>query len=535
MTHLPRYLVCATVLLLASCGGGGGGGTALPTAALQSSQSVALVNEPVTLSWSSTQASACQLSGVTGALATSGSTTLSFAQPGTQTLMLVCSQGSTASIPASVSLKVEPVTTYSVPTDLDRVQYPDSYTRPTTRYADLSNDPCKLDYSMLSYPQSWVGSYPLPAIQGAPLHPAIGRGMFLKDIMLTDNPSFNPGCSGSLKAQFDRTIARLKKLQVDVAYIPQWHWLGVRPDGSWYIMRAEDSFGPLSDSDLSYFVAAAHKAGIQVLMNNQIQGLMQNNNASVPAATPENFAKWFAAYTEFIRERAPYFQSLGIDIWELGCNACIYQDWGRNTPEDNQYFADQYARILPIMKTAYKGRISMFTNPWLADRSELLDQIDVIVTGGWDGGFVPSAQTPFNVQNYRQALLNNALSDAAIQPWDRPGKTLIMNMGVQSRANWFTLPGYVEETGCTSGVNELNMSNSTCIQRQTLPDFSLQAIYFEAFFQALASRSFKGQLIVAPADMWATDSLVSDAVFPNIGATIRNKPAEGLIKAWFAR
>jgi hypothetical protein len=535
MKHPGTLLLAMVSSVLTACGVGGGPGSESPAAVLTSSHTTALVNEPVTLIWSSTQSTTCQISGVAGSLAPSGSTTVSFAQAAMQTFTLMCSQGSSQSATASVSLHVMPVSTFTVPTDLDQVQYPDSYTRPTTRFADLSNDPCKLDYNMLSYPQSWIGSYPLPEVRGAPLNPSIVRGMYLKDIMLSDNPSFNPGCTGSLKAQFDRTIARLKKLNIDVAYIPQWHWIGIKPDGSWYIMRAEDSFGPLSDSDLRYFVSAAHKAGIKVLMNNQIQGLMLNNNASVPAASPENFTKWFAAYTEFIRERAPFFQSIGIDIWELGCNACIYQDWGRNTPEDHHYFAEQYARILPIMKSAYKGRISMFANSWLSDRPEMLEQIDVIVSGAWDGGFAPSAQTPYNVQNYKQALLANALSEGALKSWDRPGKTLMLSMGVQSRANWFTLPGYVEETGCTSSVNELNISSSSCIQRQTQPDFSIQAIYYEAFFRALASRTFKGQVIVAPGDMWETDSLVSDAVFPNIGATIRNKPAEGLIKAWFAR
>lgn len=507
----------------------------MPSALLTSSSSRVLVKESLTLNWSSSQASACQLSLGGPAVATAGTSTVSFDQPGTQTVSLVCTQGTQQSQPAVVSIEVLPVTTYSVPTDLDLIQYPGSYLQPTARLADLSLDPCKMDYSVLSYPQSWLGGSPLPPILGAPLNPAYIRGMYLKDIMLTDNPTFNPGCSGSLKAQFDRTIARLQKLHVQIAYIPQWHWIGVKPDGSWYIMRAEDSYGPLSDSDLAYFVSAAHRAGIKVLMNNQIQGLMQNNTATVPPATPENYAKWFSAYTDFIRERAPYFQSLGIDVWELGCNACIYQDWGRNTPEDNRYFADQYAKLLPIMKAAYKGQISMFNNSWLLDRPELLDQIDVIVSGAWDGGFTPSPQTPFNVQNYKQALLNNALSQGALQSWDRPGKTLMLSMGIQSRANWFTLPGYVEETGCTAGVNELNVSSNTCIQRQTQPDFSLQAIYYEAFFEALASRSFKAQVIVAPGELWQTDSLVSEAVYPNLGATFRNKPAEGLIKAWFAR
>ena len=428
------------------------------------------------------------------------------------------------------------VTHLAVPTEVSAITYPGGYQQSARSNASLINDPCRLDMAEVTYPRTWLGAYALPAVVGAPLKSSYLRGMYLKDIMLTDNPSFNPGCRGSLKAEFDRTIKRLGQLNVDVVYVPQWHWIGVRPDGSWYIMRAEDSFGSLSDDDLQYFVAAAHKAGIKVLMNNQIQGLMQSDgSAVVPPASAENFAKWFAAFGNFIQERAPFFETMGIDARELGCNACIFQDWGRNTAEDNRLFADQFARLLPKMKAAYKGKIVMFANSWLLEKPDVFNAIDIIVTGLWDGGFVPSAQTPFTMQNYKQALLNNGLSAAALQSWDRVGKTVLISGGMQSRANWFTAPGYLEETGCVSSMGSLNTSTTGCLEKETSADFSLQAIYFEAFFEALASLSFKGEVIVAPDDMWQTNSMGSDAVFPNIGSSIRNKPAEGIVKAWFAR
>lgn len=428
------------------------------------------------------------------------------------------------------------VTQLSVPTDVLAISYPTSYQQSAPSNGSLITDPCRLDMANVTYPKSWIGQYELPKIVGAPLKPTYQRGMYLKDIMLSDNPTFNPGCNGSLKAEFDRTIDRLKKLNVDIVYIPQWHWIGNRSDGSWYIMRAEDSFGPLSDDNLSYFVQAAHKAGLKVLMNNQIQGMMQSDGiATMPMPTTENFSKWFSAYSAFIKERAPFFQGLGIDAWELGCNACVFQDWGRNTAEDNKYFADQYEKILPIMKATYKGQVVMFANSWLLDRPAMFDAIDIIVTGMWDGGFLPSTKEPFNVQNYKAALLKNGLSKGVFNDWDRTGKSLLVSPGIQSRSNWFSAPGYLEETGCVSSMGNLNTSSSGCLEKETTPDFSLQAIYYEAFFEALASINLKGNIIVAPGDMWTTNSMVSESVFPNIGASIRNKPAEGIIKAWYAR
>lgn len=452
----------------------------------------------------------------------------------TQYTNVLISVGQVLSVGASMDLAT--ATQLVVPTDVSAIAYPGSYQQAARSNASLVTDPCKTDMAEVTYPKSWMGTYGLPQVVGAPLKTAYLRGMYLKDIMLTDNPTFNPGCKGSLKSEFDRTISRLKKLNVDVVYIPQWHWIGTLPDGSWYIMRAEDSFGPLSDDDLSYFVQSAHKAGLKVLMNNQIQGMMQADGSTVlPAANPENFAKWFLAFSAFIQQRAPFFQRIGIDAWELGCNACIYQDWGRNTAEDNRYFASQYEQILPKIKAAYKGQLVMFSNSWLLDKPAVLDAIDIIVTGVWDGGFTPTASKPFNVLNYKQALLEAGLSAGALSSWDRVGKTILISPGIQSRANWFTAPGYLEETGCVSSMGDLNISVSGCLEKETSPDFSLQAIYYEAFFEALSSLTFKGNVMVAPGDMWETNSMVSESVFPNIGASIRNKPAEGIIKSWYAR
>jgi hypothetical protein len=36
-------------------------------------------------------------------------------------------------------------------------------------------------------------------------------------------------------------------------------------------------------------------------------------------------------------------------------------------------------------------------------------------------------------------------------------------------------------------------------------------------------------------DYWETDSLMPFTAFPNIATSFRNKPAEGIVKAWFAR
>lgn len=429
---------------------------------------------------------------------------------------------------------------YSVPTDLSKIVYPTSYTSVTANSADIGVDPCQLNYSVIAYPQSWNGAYPLPAIKGAPMPQNFSGGMSLKDIMLPDNPTFNinKNCAGNLNSEFDRTIARLIKLNVKYVKIPQWHWISVNSDGSWSVVKAENSFGPLPDANLAYFVNAAHKAGLKVILMNQIQGIndASTGNSYVPDSIINNYDKWFLAYSTFVKERAPYFQSLGIDVWELGCGYCIFSNTGTGSKSDLDYFSNKTEGLIPVMQAAFKGSLLMMTNGWLQNNPSVLKAIDFINFGIYDVGWgrINSANSSqYNVAFATSQILMDQLNPDSMKSFDKLGKTLVFDATLQSRANVFTLPGYLEETGCTSSIGNLNIDNSICLQKQTLPDFSVQAIFFEAVFESLVKLNLSSKIIPIPMDYWETDSMVSTSVFPNLGSTIRNKPAEGIVKKWY--
>ena len=429
--------------------------------------------------------------------------------------------------------------TYSLSSNPQQVNYPDSYTRRTVSESDYQTDPCNLNLEAVTFNSNWMGKYKLPEIVGAPLKSKFGRGMYLKDIGLSNNPNFvlqgvpdaPEGCfKGSLKSEFAKTIQRLKALGVEYVYAPQWHWMSKRY-GAWYVGKAEASFGPTSDDDLTYFVNTAHAAGMKVIMKNQIQGMVDNiagGPAYVPTPNMQNYKDWFSAFKPFMVERAAFFQSLGIDIWELGCSNCLYGDTGDNALETVQFFAQNLLEVHSQISGIYTGKFLLSDSPLLYTPStvkmrDVIDYITIRLANEYtDIG-------KFSVQDYKEKAFNKG----SILFYDNYGKTLILEFGVQSRTNALTLPGYMEETACTSSLNTLNVSDTECIQRQTTPNFSLQAIVFEALLEGVNSLEFKSNAILAPGDYWLTDSLLPQTAFPNLAASPRNKPAEGILKIWY--
>jgi hypothetical protein len=65
-------------------------------------------------------------------------------------------------------------------------------------------------------------------------------------------------------------------------------------------------------------------------------------------------------------------------------------------------------------------------------------------------------------------------------------------------------------------------------------DFALQAIIVQAQLDYITSFD-TNNLVVFAVDYFATDNLYPRFAYPNIGYTVRNKPAEGILREWFRK
>jgi hypothetical protein len=65
-------------------------------------------------------------------------------------------------------------------------------------------------------------------------------------------------------------------------------------------------------------------------------------------------------------------------------------------------------------------------------------------------------------------------------------------------------------------------------------DFALQAIVIQAQLDYIKGLN-TNNLVVFANDYFVTDNLYPRFAYPNIGFTVRNKPAEGVLREWFRK
>ena len=270
------------------------------------------------------------------------------------------------------------------------------------------------------------------------------------------------------------------------------------------------------------------------MMTNQIQGFVDssNNIMATPTGNAQNYQLWANAFSNYMLNRAAFFQLVGVDYWEMGCNGCIYGDAGDGGSAAITIFTNAYNSILPQISSVYHGKRYIYGGNNNILTATVLANIDYLGTGIWNSNtFNATTENALTVSSYMSNL------NAGVASLLQYGKPLLIEIGIQSRSNALSVPGYEEETMCTNSIGSVTYT-SNCIQQQTTSDFSLQAIVMEANFEFLATQNLPSGSIISVSDYWQTDFMNQDGqgpTFPNIASSIRNKPAEYIVGKWFAR
>jgi len=437
---------------------------------------------------------------------------------------------------------ISPKAFYSISTDIANIAYPESYTSNFNNKLLTTADPCNLNFSNVSVPKEWMGQFSFPTIKNAPLKSNIVRAVQLTDVLLHDNPGFilNKGCKDDLQAELLKTVIRLKELGVEEILVTQWHWIGKNLDGSWYFTDPVNTFSSLSDLDLAALVRFAHSFGIKIMILNQIQAMsddpysIHGPHPYIPEKTYDNKLKWFAAFRPFSVERAIFYQSIGVDAIEVGCSSCIFTSQPDDPEQSYSLYYNQYVSIITDIRKVFNGKIMMI-NPLLDQ--DFLNLLDIIGLYPVPTIKLTTAENKnLTVESYKVALSKD-LQDKTIRWWITNNKPLMIQFGIQSRANALIDADWVEESSCnvSSGLFAAYTTSTNCIQDQLKPDFSLQAIVTEATLEWINELPLPPGSIVNSLNYWATDIITPASAYPNIGMSVRNKPAESILKAWYKK
>lgn len=531
-----RRICLAIALGAAAFAGCAAPAAAAPSVSITVNKAKALVGEAVRVNWASSGATECSASGAwSGALAASGTQTLRFATMGVKSLTITC-MTTGAPVAARASLRVYEVRSFTHSVDPLRTPYPDGYRVPSRRAAEVFLDKCTVAPATVTTPRGWSGRFAQPVPTGAPLPTAIRRGMGLKDVWEPGNPIYDPACIGkaatTARAEFTRTATRLKALGVDFINIIPWTFIGTKPDGSWKILLpvSEVKSSTMSDEDFAWAVGEAHRIGLKVTWISQIQGIQRSNGVGegLPA-TRENVSRFMTAYEPYLVARAAFMQRLGVDTMSVSCS-CF-------TVLEQAQFADIYtpamARILPKVRAAYKGRLRMGLHPSIMHEPAIHDAIDEVALGLW-WNFTAEQVPTLTVASMKKHFSDVIQGYAGVPDYKGFDKPIAFLVGAPSRADFYTT-GYLEETFCSAGFDSIAGVDSACIQRNQRTDFSLQAQHIEAYLEAIREQTSFTVRSVEVADYWLTDNLAPGATFPNLAFSVRNKPAEGVIRAWFKR
>ncbi len=515
-------LIIAAAVALASCGGGGGGSTA-PVAVVPPT--------PVTCTAPAVLTNgAC----VTPTYAVGG--TVTGLTPGTQVVLqnnggdavtvsadgtFVFSTAVAANAAFSASVGTQPaVGSCSVAGGTGTMGG-----SAVTSAAVSCVDPCSPVIANLTYPSSYNGVFALPT-PTQKLPAGVVRGMGLKDYY-PGNPTGKIGCNntGTVEAHaaYIVTLDKIKADGVDTIWVYNY--------GSWDditkpVYSIDKSTMQISDSEMTFLVSEATKRNLKVFMTfqfstNDVKGNSLPLGTVLPVATLKSM---LASYKQWAVDYSAFSQSIGVS----GFSA----DWNANyVPPDASYNEIYMASMLDIIKAikpGFKGKIVYGENNNLVD-SRFEGYVDYLkmMLANPNPMLTDAENKNLAVAAIKSRYLDQIANYYQYGPVNIP---VIFDILVESKYDFF-VNGWTEDGFCVNN----------CIQNTYSTDFSVQAIGIEAALEAVSSQTTvksAGTSIVSA--YWLSDTVVpindnvtANTGFPNQSESVRNKPAEGIIKYWY--
>ena len=454
----------------------------------------------------------------------------------------------------------------TVPTDITSITYPEFYSKQPAARVTVKDPFCTLASDTVSFPASYLGAFRLPEIRGAPLPNGIRRGVALKDYWQNwmNNPSgvlYAPfGPSGVLKPfagekpsckvpnglldAFDITAGRFKRLGADhMDLFPAYGLVSGNDPGRG--INSVPGGGGIPRNDMKKLIEAAKAKGLKTWITQW--ALIASNDNVVPPARPSRdwITAFFASYGAFIVDQARFAQANGVEAFDMAAGLTNRFDWSLG--ED--IFTASMIGIANQVRAVYSGKIifSGWDNPLglaLLGNQAFRRNIDLLFGGVGVSFPVSGYANSVSVASIKSSLsdyfegLQRYLTNTGIDPSGMPPIIYLIQGNSFYSALSNGAPFVDDSSGCAPD------GTGDCLQNRVVTDFSIQAITMEALLEFFATQDYVPVYSLDSNNYWHTDTIIPvpcnnlKAVcgfFPNLSASIRNKPAEVILYKWFRR
>ena len=441
-------------------------------------------------------------------------------------------------------------------------------TTPPTAVVDTG--PCAVPHHTVDevlYPSSYVGAFVIP-IPTQKLPTAIGRNISFKDYSPTAI-SFNyknkpAGCTDAVaygKNLYIETLNRMQAAGVESTWIYNYiYWVDIdNPTLTIATLGMQSKSGsadwsvPLSE--MKFIVDEAAKRNIKVFLEIQVNKcdlqwkcLPEDPNLNIATSMSDaDYNKIVAGAHSEVVQQAVIAQQAGIA--GMLVDGAIYWMNGLQGARKEAYINDMISRIDDVRKVftgkvMYKGDLSPLD-------SRITSKIDTLMLSIMNPQLTEEQTKNLSVPLMKDLILNQ-INDTYKWKLNEttgvgPNVPVMWTIFVQSKYNTF-VTGFTEDGFCVSN----------CVQFSYKTDFSVQAIGIEAALEAIMAQThYKNDIVHIMSGYWLTDDIeptewsssacgtqsgTCDNVrsgnnfdFPNLSESIRNKPAEKLVKYWFGK
>lgn len=414
-----------------------------------------------------------------------------------------------------------------IPSDISNITYPGFYNNPHPTTSIVVNPFCAISQDSIAYPIDFLGNYTFPEIANAPLPAEIKRSVGIMDVWLSQ-PNRSDNCLYSvpfapMHEAIEKTLARAKSLGADQVSLTNYIAIAnitgaeIDPPGK----------AAVSEDDMRFVANAADKMGLGVVL---YLNLATTPEIDIPGWQVPN-KDWLVTlihnWEPFVLSQAKIAEETGIDAMMI--NQGDFSPWVGGFEETYQ---TEMLGLLQKVRQVYSGKVLISMTPLsgtdYARSSDLLSAVDGYLLTPRANVLQDATNKEVSVSNLKTLYLNS-LSD------------LGGGLGRYKKPIYFRLALYSEKEALEKGWNEpmfcVSRGDDPCYQRKLQADFSVQAVAYEAMLEAVKEfhTTHSSVAAVDTYGYWFSDVILPDESFPQLGGTIRNKPAESIVLAWFKR